>query len=236
MQNETINCLSNVFTVRDVMTPACQLKRSDTVDNAEHLFHEYDVVPYPRLGDVTGFFSRDTRRLHDLEPSHLISDSTSLFALPTLLKRHRFFFVISGNRIVGYVHYSDLNRGVMKIPFFAFFQLAEKNLWNRFKDRITENDLKIVFGADLAEKIATKRQGAMKSNVDIGWEGVFTFPWILKLARHFGLIHLTDDEISSLRNVRNKVAHSDRSLVDRFDDVAALTEAHELFLQIIDSV
>ena len=89
---------------------------------------------------------------------------------------------------------------------------------------------------EIAEKIATKRQGAMKSNVDIGWEGVFTFPWILKLARHFGLIHLTDDEISSLRNVRNKVAHSDRCLVDRFDDVVALTEAHELFLQIIDSV
>ena len=90
------------------------------------------------------------------------------------------------------LYYSDLNRGVMKIPFFALFQLAEKNLWNRFKDRITENDLKIVFGADLAEKIATKRQGAMKSNVDIGWEGVFTFPWILKLARHFGLIHLEE--------------------------------------------
>ena len=69
---------------------------------------------------------------------------------------------------------------------------------------------------------------------NVGWTGVFTFPSIVKLARHFGLIHFTDDEIGLLKDVRNNVSHSDRNLVAQYGDVETLVKAYSMFQQKIE--
>jgi len=169
-----------------------------------------------------------------IEPAYLVSDGTSLFEMPELLKQNSFYFVLSANTIIGYVHYSDLNKSIMKIPFFALFQLTESALWEKFKDRITEDNMRIVFGEDQAKRFTAARKEATKSNVDVGWTGVFTFPSILRLARHFGLVHFTDDEIGLLRDVRNNVSHSDKNLVAQHSDVEMLVRAYSMFQQVIE--
>jgi hypothetical protein len=122
MDNQKLNQLSRAFSVQDILTETEQLRRADTLGNAEPLFHEYDVVPYPRKGLIQGFFKRVSEQLHNIEPRHIVSEGTSLFDLPQLFCEGLFYFVIAGNRIVGYVHYSDLNKPVVKVPFFAMFQ------------------------------------------------------------------------------------------------------------------
>src|SRR6266550_2398466 len=111
------------------MTAAAQLKRADLIGHAQKLFHEYDVVPFPRSGEIKGFFSRGSSETSELKPGHLLSDATDVLELPRLLTAQPFYFVISANRITGYVHYSDLNKYVVAIPFFALFRTAERLLW-----------------------------------------------------------------------------------------------------------
>jgi hypothetical protein len=90
---------SPMFTVSDIMTPATQLKRADSLNHAQKLFDEYDVVPFPRNGEINGFFYRESPEVNNLKPHHLLSDTLSLLELPRLLVRQPFYFIISGNKI-----------------------------------------------------------------------------------------------------------------------------------------
>lgn len=235
MDSQKLSQLSRAFSVRDILTETERLRRADNLKNAELLFHEYDVVPYPRRGLLNGFFQRGSEQLHRIEPRHIVSEGTSLFDLPQLFCESLFYFVISGNRLVGYVHYSDFNKPVVKIPFFAMFQAVERRLWERFKDRISEDAVRRVFEPKEVDAFMRKKRKAERDNVDLGWVGVFSFPYILRLARFYGLTDISDEDIKLLKEVRNKVAHSDHHLVKDAKDVQTLAEARGLFLSLMDS-
>ncbi len=209
------------------MVETAQLRRADTLDAARNLFHEFDVVPFPRKGPIEGFYKRDSDRASPVEVDNIVSADTSILSLPDLLLRSPFYFVVSINSITGYLHYSDLNKAITKIPSFMLFQTAERTLWERIENRISEGDLDTVFGKE-AQSFIRKREKAAQGNVDLGWVGIFTFPRILRLARHYGCVDLTDEEIAVLRITRNSIAHSDHLLVTRYEDVASLAHAYEL--------
>ena len=92
-----------------------------------------------------------------------------------------FFFVVSANSVIGYIHYSDLNKVITKVPFFVVFQAVERRLWDEVEGRISSGGLYEVFGEDVANKFLTKRNEATRGNVDLGWVGIFTFPSVLRL-------------------------------------------------------
>ena len=158
--------------------------------------------------------------------------STSLVELPKLLSQQPYYFVISGNDIAGYVHYSDLNKPITKIPFFAMFQLVERKFWDKMTHRISEKDLVTLFQGQ-AKGFIQKKEQAASQNTDLGWTGIFTFPSILRLARHYGLAHIDDREITLLKETRNKIAHSDHNLVNSQSDVIELAQAVDIFQHII---
>lgn len=234
MDYQTLHQLSRAFSVQDIMTATNQLKRADTFRNAKNLFFEYDVVPSPRTGTIRGFFKRDIEQLNSIEPSHILSDATPLFELPHLFCESYFYFVISGNRIAGYVHYSDLNKTIAKIPFFALFQSVERRLWENTKHRISEDVLRKLFNSGEVDGFLRRRDKAVKGNVDLGWTGIFSFPYILKIARYYGLTQLPDEDIKLLKEIRNKVAHSDQNLVAGYNDIHPLATAYELFTSLLD--
>lgn len=233
MSKEALIRFSNAVSVRDIMVETPQLRRADTLEAARNLFHEFDVVPYPRKGPIEGFFKRESDRVSPVEIDNVISADTSILSLPGLLLRSTFYFVVSMNSITGYVHYSDLNKAITKIPSFMLFQTAERTLWEGVESRIAEKDLEKVFGEE-GKAFIKKREKAAQGNVDLGWIGIFTFPRILRLARYYGYIDLTDDEIDLLRITRNSIAHSDHLLVTRYEDIASLADAYKLIRGIVD--
>jgi hypothetical protein len=169
MTSPTLERISNLFTAQDLMTSAGQLKRGDSLEHAMQLFHEYDVVPYPKAGEIKGFFKREDSGMTPIETGLLLSDGTSVFKILMLLNQNRFYFVISANTIVGYIHFSDLNRPITKIPFFVLFQSIERELWERIQNRISEKDFPKLFKESEAKKFISKRMKIKKYNVDIGW-------------------------------------------------------------------
>lgn len=216
------------------MTSNKHLKRAETVEEAQNLFHEFDVVPFPRRGKIEGFFKRDSDDITPLEVDHLLSADTSVLHMPDLLIQRPFYFVVSTNSVIGYVHYSDLNKVITKVPFFVVFQAAERRLWDKIEHRISERDLYKLFRDNEAKKLIDKSKEVARGNVDISWVGVFTFPFILRLARHYGLLDLPDDQIKLLKNTRNNVAHSDKLMVTGYEDVTSLAEAHKMVQEIIE--
>jgi hypothetical protein len=84
-----------------------------------------------------------------------------------------------------------------------------------------------VFTPQEAARFVKRQRDATKHNVDIGWTVMFSFPYILKLARFYGLHDLTDSEIKEFKEIRNRLAHSDHNLVTRYDDVVRLAQVLE---------
>jgi hypothetical protein len=128
----------------------------------------------------------------------------------------RFYFLLSADQIVGYVHLSDLNKADAKTAFFALFQAVERRIWERIGDRIRATDLHPALPdakpKTIKDYIAKQRRDE-KNNVDVGWATVFDFHEILKLARYYRLVALDDGEIKLLNEMRNRTAHSSRTLL-----------------------
>jgi hypothetical protein len=236
--NKVVARLDRIFSVEDIMTPVELLERVGSIEEARPLFSKYDVVPYPKRGKIESFFKKydeyDLGKPSDLKPDYLISDTTSLLNMPQLLNQAPFRFVISADKIAGYVHYSDLNKPAMKVPLFVLIQAMEKKLWNKFEKEITESIVRDVFPGNALRLIA-KQDKAIKDNVDIGWVGIFTLPDILRLANHFGATDLSNDQIKSLQSTRNDVSHSDKNLIGKHRNVSKLVEVLKLCQSILKS-
>ncbi len=86
----------------------------------------------------------------------------------------------------------------------------------------------------MADGFVKRRNEVAKGNVDLDWIGVFTFPSILKLARRYGHLDLPDYEIKALKDIRNNVAHSDKLLITRYEDMTSLEKAHRMIQEIIE--
>src|SRR5262249_12818495 len=93
-----------------------------------------------------------------------------------------------------------------------------------------------VFCEERVKALLRKKRARSAANVDLGWTGIFSFAEILKLARRFGAIHETDEEIEQLRKLRNKIAHSDNEIVDTYSDVQILSRAKECLESIVHTL
>jgi len=223
-----------LISAEDIMTEVGKLKRADDLKNAGNLFSQYDVVPYPKKGPITGYHYLKSRALIEIEIKNLISKGTNIIELIKILKEKQFCFVLSGTEINGYIHFSDLNKSITKIPLFVLFQAVERRLWNKLKTKINEDDLKKVFITKEADRFIKSKAFNVRRNINIGWTGIFTFPYILRLARFYGQIDLSDSEIKILKEFRNKIAHSDKNMVRSFKEVTVLNDAINLCYSIIE--
>ncbi len=228
MEIETIKRLSRLFTADDIMTRAEYLKKADDIENANNLFNVYDVVPSPKKGNIKGYFYLKDKKFYELRMDLIVSQNTSILKLSNILSQKNFCFVIADCVIIGYIHYSDLNKAVTKIPLFGIFQTAERKLWDRINNKINEIDLLKIFDTNAVQNFIKKKEYNRRRNIDIDWNGIFTFPYILKLARFYGATDLTDPEIKLLKETRNKLAHSDRNLVNSLKEVQKLSDAIDL--------
>ena len=228
--------VARTITVADVMTPAADLKRAATGTDARPWFSTFDVVPYPASGEIRGYFQKGKRTYHGLTQSDLVSDGTSLLHLAQLLTRRKFFFVLSQDVITGYVHYSDLNRTVAKIPFFALFENLEAQLWNRINSATTPPDIEAVFATNRAKRLLGEQRKRERADADIGWTGLLSFSDILALAKHHGLIATTAAEQKILVSKRNAVAHPDHPLVAHYLEVKQLLNVRDLCARLVSTL
>jgi hypothetical protein len=230
--------LAASFTVRDIMVERNNLVCSNSHDNAQLLLSqhpEYDIIPLPVTGPLTAYVRRDEQKVRKISSIDLISDGTSLMDLPCLLDDRVFFFVLSSNQINGYIHYSDLNNSLMKLPFFVLFEAVECFLWQLVSGRLDEADIPVVLDQDRVNTINKRKSKAQKNDVDMGWSGLFTFSEILKFAFHYGFIDTNNEDRDILTTVRNRVAHADKLLIKEHKDAKELAKTYNLCQQILNT-
>ena len=225
--SEILSQLGKSFAVRDIMIPYEDFVQIDNESEARRFFEKYEDFDYTAFstgGQITTYYKRDVPGSFELGQEHLLSDGTSLLELLALMVGREFFFVLSANRVCGFVHFSDLNHELMKLPLFMLLAAAESHLWFHVEEGLTEAEVEFVMKPKRFDEVVVRLQKARELNVDRGWTGLLYFGEILELARNRDLIDIPAADRHLLNKTRNRVAHHNRLLVEKHDDVGELAK------------
>jgi hypothetical protein len=229
---DTLAQLGAAFAVRDIMTRYEDLQLVEDEPEAARFFEEqenYDYTASPKSGPLTTYYKRDEPKGQPLRQEDLLSDGTGLLDLLDLLAVRDFFFVLSANRICGFVHFSDLNDELVKLPLFVLLAAVERRLWHRVREGLTEVELKRASEPERFERVLERLEEAKEHRADRDLEGLLYFGEILKLAKYRGLLpQVSSDDRGRLNDTRNRVAHHDRLLVEKHKDVRKLAKIRDL--------
>lgn len=236
---QTLAQLAEMFKVRDIMVTQADLKRANDLDEAIRLldvYQDYDHIPLPATGPIGAYVARDDRTFHPIRNSDLISDSTSLLDLPDLLCDRAFYFVLTANQIQGFVHFSDLNNSLTKLPFFALFEAVERRLHPRLlAAEPSDETLASVIGDKRVREIEQKRARASARRANRTSLDYLYFDELLRLSQCLALIQLKSDDGRLLSDFRNRVAH-DSPLIEEHSDMRRLVKVRKVAVQLLKSL
>jgi hypothetical protein len=134
-------------------------------------------------------------------------------------------FVLVRNRIGGYVHFSDLNRPIVKLRFFDMFSGV-----------ITPQLIETVLGQKRRANLETRMRRQQASGSNLNWAALLGFKELLLCARELGAWTYEVGDLDRLAKVRNLVCHAANEdlLVEQHSDVRRLAHAKSLCFKLLE--
>ena len=200
--------LTTTFTVKDIMTAKARLvcatdAEAAPVVSAAH--PDFSVIPIVKDGELTAYFERDVKKVRPIEVGDLVSEGTTLLNMVEILQGRAFSFVLTHQRIDGYVNYSDLNHQMVKWTFYVMVEAVERLALENLRPGDERTYLK--------EKVSPERfkqiEGMYERAGDNG-RSLMTYlnlADILRLAVTDGAIQLDETAIRFMKDVRDWAAH-----------------------------
>jgi len=205
---DALQHLATTFTVRDIMTPKARLMCADGAERAPGVSAanpDYSVIPIQKDGKLTAYFERDSGQATAIGVGDLVSDGTTILHMVDILQGRDFSFVLTSQRIEGYVHYSDLNHQMVKWTFYVMPEAVERLALESLQPVNERGYLREKLGPDRYIQI----EGMYKRAGDNG-RNLMTYlnlADILKLAVSEDAFQLDEDSIKMMKSVRDWAAH-----------------------------
>jgi hypothetical protein len=200
------------------MIPAKHLKRAGKKQTAASLHDKYDVVPFPYRGAIKGYFYKNDQGPHNIDRTELLGGATSILDVIGLFREREFFFVLYGNEISGYLHFSDLNHPHTRVPIFGMLQLLEQYIWETISRYLDDAIVQQVLQENW-HQIIRRRQANHRRNLDTGWASILYLPELMTLGMHLKKVNITPAEKEAIVDLRNKVMHPAKKLISSFPDL-----------------
>lgn len=237
--NQTLNKLSSSFSVCDIMIPINNLLCAINYEEAINLLGStnYDIIPIKnKKGRIVGFIDRENMQTTNIDFELIISDATSILDLINHLVNKKFIFVFCGNNIGGFIHFSDLNNEIVKLPLYLLFESVENNLISKLNDKISEVELTKILDQKRLTEVNEKMGRLKASDADLNWFSLLYFREIIKLSESLSIIKIKGDEIDIIAKVRNLISHAGTPLVEKQTDVKKILDAIEICHKILQQI
>jgi hypothetical protein len=220
---QTDNACSNLnraawsFTVCEIMTPSSSLKlASDKQSLADTLqaFPQYDVIPILNPGyGIYDYYDRDHGETKEISLRDALPDTTSILDCLETLQARKFSFVTRQGWVVGFIHFSDLNRPVAKMPFRILMATWEYRLGEKIRTnlpKLSQDEIIELVGQERWEQIETRISALQEDHADLDWISYLDFPELNRISRH-----LIDGKLISLS--RSAPADSPDLVAEMYD-------------------
>jgi hypothetical protein len=231
----TLESLALMFTARDIMVDVDNLVSAANEMDAHQLLQEnknLDMIPIKTNGLLLSYLERNSSRAKKIRQTDTITELTRILDLVDVLKARRFCFVVNRS-ILGLIHFSDLNNHLVKIPFFVILQAFEEHLFREIGPLVNNTNLPMALSQERFATISRRMRELRKNRADLDWINLLNFEDIVKCASYFKKITLSHDELRSISNVRNRVAHADRPFISKHEDVRRLSEAKRICMSVL---
>jgi CBS domain-containing protein len=243
--DKIIEFVSDQFTVSHVLVT--EIESCTTEDSFEHILsrmreNNYDVMPIMDDGKTKGYVEKEAlEKTNDLQSAiklialdKIVSSNTRITEMFDLFKTSRFFFVLEGNKEVGIVTYSDMNKGPVRAWLFLLVSKLEYLLIERIKKWYADPNLWLrKLSARRQAKIQRTFQNKRKANVDTSYEDCLNLGDIIAIVEsdevlrsRFGYKSRSScsKEIGGLENLRNCIMHPSDSLISSYEDIWRVKE------------
>jgi hypothetical protein len=207
--HETLQRLTLTFTVRDIMVPEHDLVRGYDEQSAEGLLDKYgyDIIPVAFGGRLVAYVQHhDSMRPITLDDT--VSDSTPILDLVGLLAERPFWFVLVGGQVKGLVTRADLNKHVVRIPFFVLLAETERTLADRLRPLIKADNLGRVLAPNRIDEVTATMSEMKDKGLDLNWADLLYLPELLQFACQFELVCLNEDQFQVLADIRNEACQN----------------------------
>lgn len=237
---ETIERLSRGFVAADIMKPNDELICGTSVDHAKRLLEEheqYDIIPICEGNRIASFLNRGSpQKQESIQIQHTISSETPILDLLDSLTEENFVFVVGQRRIIGFVHFSDLNDPIVKIPLFVLLEGLERVMTNLIREIVNDGNLdKVIKDPKRLNVLRKKMASLIKKNAEREWSTMFYTKEILEAAVYFEKASIKQKDIDDIANVRDRVCHaaSKKELVEDHSDIRRLQKVKSLCLSFL---
>lgn len=232
---ETLQRLAHTFTVSDIMVPIEKLTYASSEAKAGELLElipDFDVIPIVRRGTLCAYLERGFDHSRDIRPYDIVCDATSILDLVDILEDRKFCFIMVSNRIAGYIHFSDLNNHLVKLPYFIILEAVERHLVEKIDTLITQDTLEKVL-PEKFEAIKERMRRQKNNRTELGWVSLLFFDEIVRCSCYFEMVQLEQEEINTISKTRNCVYHARRVLIGRHEDVKRLAKARRICISLL---
>lgn len=233
----TLESLALMFTARDIMVDVDKLVSAANESDARKVLQankNLDMIPIKTNGLLLSYLERNSSRARRIKQADTIVELTRILDLVDVLKTRKFCFVVNRS-ILGLIHFSDLNNHLVKIPFFVILQAFEEHLFREIGPLVESSMLPLALSPERFAEIDKRMRELRRNRADLDWVNLLSFVDIVKCAAYFKKITLSADEMRSISNVRNRVAHADRPFVSKHQEVRRLSETKRICLSVLQT-
>ncbi len=219
----SLGSLLQSFTARHLATTLPDLVTASTDEEAQTVLGrgDLDVVPRVRHEVIDGFWSNEKPLLQPVPTGSLIGPRLPIRTVVHRLVQDGHLFLVETAGISGLVLRSDLNRPVVKLVLFGWYEEVERLLFRATVRHSPLDSLRGVVSAKRHEEVARRWSALERARLDHSPTGLLYFREVLHLALERRPIPLGVSR-GCLAEFRNRVAHADRALVTRPSDIARL--------------
>jgi len=194
---------------------------------------DFDVIPVEQNGELSSYFVRGSKGPKPIHLQEIISDGTSVLDMIDILQDRQFCFVLVNHRIMGYVHFSDLNNHIVKLPLYVIFEAFERRLVREVGSIIGKDNLETVLNPQRSEHVKRIMSKMRENRANLEWVSLLSFSEIVRFACHFERVNLGQEQLYSMFKVRNLVSHATDPLVEQHEDVRRLSEAKTICMSVL---
>lgn len=237
--HQTLGRLANIVVAGHIMKSVEELVSADSEASARDRLAEYldyDIIPIRSGGKIRAFLERGQSRQKVIQIQYVIGGGTPILDVVDSLSDQQFVFVVGRGEVVGFVHFSDLNDPVVKLPFFVLLEGVERRLGDAIEGLVTKQVLSdLIRDKPRLEDIYRDMDKLQASRADRDWVTLMSFSEILHAAVHFGKVPLHTQQIEVLSGIRNRVCHpATGQLVGAHPDVRRLKQVRDMCIRILE--
>lgn len=227
------------FTVQDIMMSENRLLKAADEASARQILarqQDFDIIPICKNGEILRYMQRGSAVGKVIVITEAIAETTPLLDLVDVLVTRPFCFIQSNNRVIGYVHFSDLNNSLVKYPFEMLAEALGRQILGFFETQLNEDTLTKIVGTKRWTAIQERAALDRRNRSDLGLANYLTFGEILMAAKHFNLVEISGAEMETIKPLRALAEHTTEILIPDYQAVKNLAAAKAVCMGLLQKV